>query len=215
MHWILDNLQLLIFIAGAVAWWLNQRAREKAGESADYDADGTPEARPRGGFEDPELAERTRKIREEIQRKIAERRRAAGAGGYTEAPRPAAALLEPPPVTRQSEPPPIIREVVVQMQGQTQGQVQSQARQASVMSSRRAAEILQQQAALADQLKQAEEMKAATQRRVAYEERVNRDSATAARAATRGSLLHELHGADSLRRAFILREVLGPPVGLR
>ncbi len=208
MSWILDNLQLLIVIAGAVAWWLNQRAREKAGKSADYDADGTPEAPPRGGFEDAELAERTRRIREEIERKIAERRRAGG--GYTEPSRPTATALEPPPARPVSppptpEPPPLIREVVVR----------TQARQASMMAARRAAEILEQQAAMAEQLKQAEEMKAAAQRRVAYEARVTADGGAVARTAVRGSLLHDLHEADSLRRAFILREVLGPPVGLR
>ncbi len=208
MHWILDNLQLLIFIAGAVAWWLNQRMREKAGERADYDADGTPEARPRGGFEDAELAERTRRIREEIGRKIAERRRAGG--GYAEPARTAPASLQPP--VREAAPPriplapepPPVREVVVRA-----------SRQESVMSARRSAEILEQQAAMAGQLQQAVEMKAAAQRRMAYEARVATDGGTAARTAARGSLLHDLNEAGSLRRAFVLREVLGPPVGLR
>ena len=31
----------------------------------------------------------------------------------------------------------------------------------------------------------------------------------------RGELMHELRGARNLRRAMVLREILGPPVGLR
>ena len=46
MDLILDNLQLLLVIAGSFAYWLNQRRREKSGESADYDEDGIPENRP-------------------------------------------------------------------------------------------------------------------------------------------------------------------------
>lgn len=219
MRWIFENLNLIIVIAGAIAWWFNQRAREKAGQDADYDDDGTPEARPKPeSFDDPQLAERTRKIREEIQRKIAERRRAGE--GYTEPPRPAVEPPYPPPspeATRppvvipiperrapQSAEPPVVREVVVH----------SPRTAAQVGESRRMAELLEQQAALAEQLKQAEEMKVAARRRAEFE-RTTRDGTVVARQGNRATLLAELHDPAALRRAFIQREILGPPVGLR
>ena len=46
MNWVLDHLQIIIVVAGAIAYWINQRAREKAGQEADYDEDGIPENRP-------------------------------------------------------------------------------------------------------------------------------------------------------------------------
>lgn len=217
MRWIFENLNLVIVIAGAIAWWLNQRAREKAGEKADYDDDGVPEVKPKESFDDPALAERTRKIREEIQRKIAERRRAGE--GYTGPARPTVAPLQPPtsreatppPVSaemprferRTAEPPPLVREVVVTMP-QT----------VSLGDSRRMAELLEQQAALAEQLKQAEQMKAAATRRVAYEH-ATADHRQSARVDVRKIVLEELRDPAALRRAFIEREILGPPVALR
>ena len=83
MNWILEHLQLIIVVAGTIAYWINQRAREKAGQDADYDEDGKPEVRGGPARElkplsqdgsDPEADERVRRIQEEIRRKIAERR---------------------------------------------------------------------------------------------------------------------------------------------
>ena len=217
MRWIFENLNIVLVIAGAIAWWLNQRGREKAGQDADYDDDGVPEARPKRGFDDPELAERTRKIREEIQRKIAERRKAGE--GYTEPARPAAAPLPPPPSPQATRPPvvispperrgprvpepPVVREVVMTPRPP-----------APAAESRRMAELLEQQAALAEQLKQAEEMKAAALRRTAFE-RTTQDAGALARQGARATVLGELRDPAALRRAFIHREILGPPVGLR
>lgn len=193
MDWVLEHLQLIIFIAGTIAWWLNQRARQKAGESADYDGDGTPEAPAQGEFTDPDLADRTRKIREEIQRKIEERRRAAG--GYREAPpdpapvRPAAPVVLPPVISAPA------------------------ASQFTVEESRRKAEILQQQADWESRLAQARELKEATQKRVAFETQL---SAEKIRSKQRhAALVEDLHHPDTLRRAVVLREVLGPPLALR
>jgi hypothetical protein len=215
MRWIFENLNLIIVIAGAIAWWINQRAREKSGDAADYDDDGIPESRPKpDGFEDPQLAERTRKIREEIQRKIAERRKAGE--GYTEPARPVAAPLQTPAPPAETRPPvvvaspeyrapqpiepPVVREVLV--------------KSANVAEARRRAEILEQQATLADQLRQAEEMKAAAGRRAAYE-RITQDNTAIARRGARASIVEDLRDPAALRRAFLHREILGPPVGLR
>lgn len=224
MRWIFENLNVIIVIAGAIAWWLNQRAREKAGREADYDEDGTPEARPKqDGFEDPALAERTRQIREEIQRKIAERRRAGE--GYTEPVRPRAEPLHPPPSAESTRPPvvvslptrreppplqppplappPLVREVAVATSERT-----------SLGESRRMAEMLEQQAALAEQLKQAGEMKLAALRRTEFERRTQ-DHSGSERRGVREAVLADLRDPAALRRAFIQREILGPPVALR
>ena len=188
MDWVSEHLQLIIAIAGAVAWWLNQRTKPEA---------GTEEPNPDKGFEDPELAERTRRIREEIQRKIEQRAR-----GY-----PSAHEVAPPePVVI----PPVMREVVRREPG---APTLSRAAQSHV-DAQRTAEILEQQAALMEQLRQAQEMKSAALRRTQFETEVA-SKEEAAVAAVRNALGEDLRNAAALRRAFILREVLGPPVALR
>ena len=192
MDWVFDHIQLLLVIAGSVAYWLNQRRQVQAGEDAVPPKENT--------FDDPELAERTRRIREEIQRKIEQR----GHGYATEQPtRP----RSPSP----AEPPPLVREVVVKPQP-TPAVLR---RVASHVEAQRMAEILEQQAALAEQLRQAQEMKAAAVRRTQFETQISSDKETIAAAVTRGALGDDLRNPDALRRAFILREILGPPVALR
>ena len=207
MRWIFENLNLIIVIAGAIAWWLNQRARERAGESADYDNDGTPEVPPREQFEDPELAERKRKIREEIQRKIEARRRSGE--GYTRTDledSPPEESFEPPPVLPRRvavEPPPVVRRVEVPAP-----------EPGSLSGTRRMAELLEQQATLAQKLQQAKDMKAVVQRRVAFEQSTV-DTRSSDRKENRRAVIAELRDPEALKRAFIQREILGPPLGLR
>jgi len=186
MDWVFDHLQLIIVIAGSVAWWLNQRKQAQAGDEAPP---------PETSFDDPELAERTRKIREEIQRRIAELAR-----GYpTEQ-----------PTRPQDEPtePPVVREVVV-----TQS---TPGRRASTVhyEAQRQAEILEQQAALAEKLQEAALLKAAALKRKEFET-ATADQTAIVLTQTRSTVLGDLRDAAALRRAFILREVLGPPVALR
>ncbi|SDS29392.1 hypothetical protein [Opitutus sp. GAS368] len=188
MDWVFNHLQLIIAIAGAIGWWLSQRKQVRAGDEAP-----PPEQR---GFEDPELAERTRRIREEIQRKIEQR-----AKGYaTEQPRlPRAETAEPPPVVREVV---ITRAAPEMRRGMSQAEAQQQT------------EILAQQATLADKLREAELMKAAALKRTEFEA-ATADHSVAARTLSRSTVLDDLRDPAALRRAFILREVLGPPVALR
>lgn len=183
MDWVFDHLQLIIVIAGSVAWWLNQRRQAQAGDEAPP---------PETPFDDPELAERTRKIREEIQRKIAGRAR-----GYpTEQPtRPHDEPAEPP----------IVREVVM---------TPAPHRGLPHMEVQRQAEILEQQAALAEKLQEAALLKAAALKRVEFEA-ATADQTAVVLTQTRSTVLGDLREPAALRRAFILREVLGPPVALR
>jgi hypothetical protein len=200
MKWVLDNLWTLLIIAGVLAQLLQSiRSRKQEGEQ------GGPDEAPPREFEsdDPELAERTRRIREEIQRKIAERRR-GGAPIDQEAP-----PWETEPAGYGEEPP-VVREVVLERPAPPPVMPAYGSR----METQRAAEILEQQAALAERLQQAQEMKAAAQRRAAFEAR-SVVPAVRARQAARSALSEDLRSPEALRRAVILREVLGPPVGLR
>ncbi len=198
MDWVFNHLQLIIAIAGAVAWWLSQR---KAAETGDV---SSSEGKT---FDDPELAERTRRIREEIQRKIEQRARSYP----TEQPmRP---RDEPAP---RVDPelaglPPILRELVEMHQPEPAKPTRAAT---SHLEAQRMAEMLEQQAALAEQLKQAQEMKAATQRRTQFETEVA-SKEEQAKVAVLGALGEDLRDPAALRRAIILREILGPPVALR
>lgn len=188
MDWALKHLQLIIAIAGAAAWWLNQRRQAKmTGE----------EPRKEVTFDDPELAERTRRIREEIQRKIEQRAR-----GY---------VNEQPtlPHNEPAEPPPILRQVVMMRPPEPPMSRAAAAKLEDV----RTAGILEQQAALVEQLRQAGEIKAAAMSRTQFESQIS--SGGQAAAVARSALVDDLRDPDALRRAFILREILGPPVALR
>jgi mannitol-1-phosphate/altronate dehydrogenase len=192
MDWIFNHLQVVIVIAGVVAYLLN---KHKTGTGELEDAP----PREAKSFEDPELAERTRRIREEIQRKIEQRAR-----GYAH---------EQPTLTRDEPPvvPPDVREVMV-MRSPEPPQLSPAA--ASRQDAERMTEILAQQASWAEKLEQAREMTAVTQRRTQFETEVG-SKEELAKVAVRTALGDDLRDPASLRRAFVLREILGPPVALR
>jgi type II secretory pathway component PulC len=192
MRWITDNLQLVLAVAGALAWWLTQRKQQQEAEAA-------PPPHEEKSFEDPELAERTRRIREEIQRKIEQRAR----GYANEQPRP----IQP----EVAELPPVIREIFGVPEPEP---APVMPRVASRQEAQRQAEILEQQAAMAEQLRQAKLMKAAAEKRKEFEA-ATADHRTEQRTETRSSVMGDLRTPEALRRAFILREVIGPPVALR
>ena len=137
---------------------------------------------------DPELAERTRRIQEEIRRKIAERR------GLTVAP-------EAAPVGPRMEPPVIFAE---------------EREDPSVTAAANA--VLERQQQLANQMRALEQARATEQRRAAQVTAAIKTESESERGlltGSRGDLLADLRDPASLRRAFVLREVLGTPVGLR
>ncbi len=191
MGWILEHLQLIIVVAGAVAYWLNQRKREKEGQEADYDGDGKPEFRgPVAPNADAmEEAERTRRIQEEIRRKILERR-----SGGVPVPAPVEEYREVPewqgegPRPRTVVAPPPLDE-----------------------------SVLARQRALQEQLDALEAKRAATRARSAAAFPSAPPSIRSAGMTTKETrpLVVALRNPTSLRQAIVLREVLGPPVGLR
>jgi hypothetical protein len=192
MKWIellFDNVWAVVIIAGVVMQ-LFQAITKRKGEGQIPPEGEQPKEYE---FEDPELAARTRKIREEIQRKIAQRQR----GGPE--PLSDADAIEPP----------VVREIVV-----TRTESAQPARSSSRLDAQRQAEILEEQAALAEKLREVELMKAAAAKRTEFET-ATADHSAAIRGATRSLVLGDLRSPEALRRAFILREVLGPPVALR
>jgi hypothetical protein len=77
---------------------------------------------------------------------------------------------------------------------------------------------LERQRKLADEIRALEEARALTQRRAsaaAAAQQAAAEAEPAQRSAARGKLMVELRDPQALKRAFVLREVLGPPVGLR
>lgn len=184
MKWILDHLQLIFVVGGALAWLLNQRKQGGAGE------DGQP--LNDASSDDSDSAERTRKIREDIQRRIEQR-----TGGYD---------LQVPIEEMEGTvpPPPIIRKTVTNESSGSSSRYEV----------RHQAEILEEQASLMEKLQEAEYMKVAAEKRADFVETIA-DHQPAARALARSAVLGDLRAPVALRRAFILREVLGPPVALR
>jgi type IV secretory pathway VirB10-like protein len=198
MEWILDHLQIVIAIAGVIAYWLNARNKDKAGEPADYDGDGRPDNVPGGGREmrkqdqSPEPDENTRRIQEEIRRKIAERQ---GAGRTPPPPVPV-----PPPVPARREP--------------ELAPYAAEARREEV--EREAAVVLARQRGLAEQLEALQARKAEAGREAKSVWIQQAQPLNSAKPAGEDiGLPGELRSARSLRRAIVLREVLGTPVGLR
>lgn len=194
MDWVLDHLQILIAVAAAIAFWLRQSAKTARGES-EADADGAPQAGR--NHDDTQDADRARRIREEIRRKIAER----AAGGPVRIPEPAP---EPPPLFRgdSGAPRPVARPL---------------ASRPEPAANTDAVEILERQQRLREQmesLERARQMELAAARAAAASM-----TAPAAGQVTPGParlrLQDELRQKEGLRRAVLLREILGPPVGLR
>ncbi|HEY8932586.1 MAG TPA: hypothetical protein VIM44_04655 [Rariglobus sp.] len=198
MDWILDHLQLVIAIAGAIAYWLNARKKEKAGEPADYDGDGKPDVLPQDGRALREQTDpvhhddNTRRVQEEIRRLIAERNR-------TES-RPVAPPLPPAPAItpRRREPEPASAAMEVRREE----------------TERETADVLERQRGLADQFAALQARRAEATREAKAVWTVQPVPVPATVGGDIG-LLRELRNARSLRKAIVLREVLGTPAGLR
>ncbi len=201
MNWILDNLQIVIVIAGALAAWLNQR---KKGGSID------------GETEDPSSTvtgehDQTRRIQEEIRRKIAERR---GQAVPAPAPEPAGEVwTQPaPPVIA---PRPAAREISPSLRDRLEAKLaQVRAREEAAARSRSLA--LQEQTR---RLESEEEALVKSEHDAHHRQVLALRAAESAAAVTaanvRSAWLHQLRQPQQMRQAIVLREILGPPVGLQ
>jgi hypothetical protein len=153
---------------------------------------------------------RVREIQERIRKKIAERRgTAAPLAPAREETAPSAPLLRPPTRVPQLEPfggP--SRRVVFE----TERRVLLPAEPPPIDTA-----ALERQQRLAEQIRALDEARVATLRRAAQvvTQRENAAASSSAATATHAGWLGDLRDPQALRRAFVLREVLGPPVALR
>ncbi|MBL9185960.1 MAG: hypothetical protein JNK23_00640 [Opitutaceae bacterium] len=203
LEWVMGNLPIVIFAFVVIAQVL--RAAKRAKEQAE----DTPQARP----DALEEHRRTREVQEQVRRRIAERR----GGG-------AAATPPPVPVER-----PVARPETTQMPDVFDGplgrmlqelQKRTEPPAPPVMAEVRGSHAgeLERQERLAEELRALEESRAMAKRRaaaiVANQAAVAQTSSGQLHAA-RDRLLADLRSPGSLRRAVVLREVLGAPVALR
>jgi hypothetical protein len=209
MDWLGEHLfQVVIAVAAAIAAFINNRRKEREGKDADYDGDGVPDNRA-GQYRTKDAAadeaERTRRIQEEIRRKIAERRGDSRSVPPLVAPRPVARPI-PEVIQRRFEtmsmPPPI------------------PAQREDSAWTETGDEVLERQRDLAEQVR-ALEARRAEARRSAAEVTAYSPTGISDNRVTSGAkpggreLLADLRRPGGARRAWILREVLGPPPGLR
>jgi hypothetical protein len=198
MDWILNHLFIVVFVAIGVANMLAKA--KKAG------AQQRP-SQPARGSVDPDTAERTRRVQEEIRRKIAER---------------AGRLPASPPITSSSPsagPPArnIFQELARQMaEAKRIAEMQQRAQAADEAQVQQRMEDEQKSRELAEarQLAEAQRTLQMEQQAVAADYSSEADQKTTT-ASARDKLLADLREPDSLRRAWVLREILGEPVGLR
>jgi hypothetical protein len=206
IEWILEKLPVVIFVVIFIAQLVRGFLKTRGAQ-----------AEPPPRHDELEQDRRNREIQAEIRRKIAERR-----GGHVPAPEAPELRPEPtpePPVVVMRDPTEIpVPEPLRRMLEQLERKVQPAPPPAPpVMAERRALEVHRQEK-LAEEMRVLEESRVLVQRRAAAIAKGKRDesqSERGLRTAARGRLLDDLRDADSLRRAFVLREVLGPPVGLK
>jgi hypothetical protein len=223
MRWILENIQVVIVIAGAIAYWLNQRQRIKQGlPPVDEDGHPIPQNHPKqASFEETGDAERTRRIQEEIRRKIAERRSESG---------PPAAPLPPPvtipaPVRREAAPPPVFQDPVQEMMKELQRRFvpvpETPAPAEPPIESAQTAgerETLTRQRELEEKLQALEAQQRTARQRVAEIKATDAAAATSRESAGQAAAdrwLTDLRDPQTARHAIVLREIIGTPVGLR
>lgn len=208
MDWLLKNLVQLatvVFVIVSIVRAIRQsRNAQERHEDETVDSD---EQR------------RTREIQEAIRRKIAERRGgsmppATGPDVFQRTEEPSRPVRPSPEASPLPSGPlgDFGRRVLDQLERKTPPPAPPRLPE---MVNRREVE---RQEMLAEQLRAAEDAKLDAARRAAHraaEQRAALETDAALRAVARKQLLNELRDPQSLRRAFVLREVLGPPVGLR
>ncbi|MBL9213702.1 MAG: hypothetical protein JNL92_24775 [Opitutaceae bacterium] len=207
VEWILERLGLVIF----VVIFLSQVVRgvlraRKAKEEHQAGYDETAEGR------------RVREIQERIRRQVAERR-----GLAPDEPPPLSPDVGEPPVARPetTQLPEVFGGPLGRMLEELQKRAQPQAERVPppvlYTEVRNTAEV-ERQERIAEELRVLEEQRMLVQRRaaqIAAEKTAETNSSAGVQTAARNRTLGDLRDPQALRRAFVLREVLGPPVGLR
>ncbi len=181
------------------------------------DAAPPPLAKP----DELEEQRRMQEIQEDIRRRKEERR---GAFAPSDAPPPLHEETAAPPLSRRTEttqmPEPFggpLRRVLEQMEREVRPQPVPLPPPLASTAEMRNAELVRQEQ-LAEDLRVLEESRMLVKRRAAQLAASNyaeSQSEGGLRTAVRGKLFDDLRDPASLKRAVVLREVLGPPVGLR
>lgn len=193
MDWILDNFKLIFLVAGAFAYWYAQRKKERA-ENDTRDRQ-EPRRMPAERNSTDDRQEQVRRIQEEIRRKILQR------AGLPDPERtsPVAPYAAPPEEPAAPAPPPLppVRQASRQYWDASETERQRE---------------------LADRFRALEQQRQSGASRVdtgAGLAPIASQSIAAQAAAENANVRRDLADTLALRRAVILREVLGPPVSLR
>ena len=206
MKWIIDNIQVIIAVAGAIAFWLNSQ-REAAAKAAEEQAAAQRRAQQPAALSaadtDAESEIRNEQVREKVRRMIAERR-----GDAVPPELSAPTTLPEPEEERSFRSPPLAEPPELEMPPPLQAPGPSQQ---AATKTREASLVRQEQLAL--ELQSLNEQRVFAERRAAVV--AEGEAVVARRDLVSNELRHDLRDPRSLRRAMVLREVLGPPVALR
>jgi hypothetical protein len=207
LEWILKNLSVVIVVVVVLGQMFRAIAEARKTRTKN-EKQHDPSAEER----------RMREVQEEIRRQVAQRR-----GGQAS-----------PPVQTEERPtmePPVARPQTTQLPepfGGPLGRMLEELQKRSApppapvapppLAARRNTAELERQEQLAEELRVLEESRVLTARRasqVAARAKAEGLTQRALLTVARDQVLHDLHNPESLRRAFVMREVLGPPVGMR
>jgi hypothetical protein len=208
IEWILERLPVVIF----VVIFLGQIVRGILRSRTD---NPEPVAKP----DEMAAQRRAQEIQAEIRRKIMERR--GGGGTFTESMAPRAETqLAPPPIIREhpTEMPAPSGKSMKRTFEEFDRRVKAEPVPVSPLIAERRNAELERQEQIAEDLRSAEESRVIALRRVrqaAEAKELEARSVRSLRTASKGRLMTDLRDTENLRRAVVLREVLGPPVGLR
>lgn len=210
MSWILEHLQILIGVAAAIAYFLNRR------KQSDTETEAAPKRSVTNSGESAlEQDERTRRVQAEIRRKIAERRGGIPVPGES-ASKSRIPNFGPPPRVPPLDPfgGPVRRILRKIEEAAEQTPPLPPAQETSA-----AANELARQRMLEERMREMEAIK------TARENRLRTEAALLAKkrgglsepftTSTNEGLRRAMRRPEELRRAIILREILGPPVSLR
>jgi hypothetical protein len=202
MDWILEHIKYVIVVAAVIASFVSKARRARSEDGPSVDA-SRPSAQGNSG-EGNEL-ERTKRIQEEIRRKIAERRASQrGEGGPP--------VFTPPPMVNSI--PPARRGHASFPRAEPPLPPAPEERSPAPSFNRAAEQERERQQQLAEQLRLLELRRAQIQRETA-EAAALANLGDAAKAAASSKIREDLRNPGDLRRLVLLREVLGTPVGLR
>lgn len=207
MNWILEHFQVVIALIVIAAWILRSIAGAEQEERPKRSGRAAP-------AEDAAEAERTRQIQEEIRRRILARQRGETVAPPNPPPMPAAEAPPPMPVFVEPEEEEELLDPDYPGEGPREPMPSAARREAEAAQ----AAILEQQRQLAEQLRALREARSVREASSPPSRRVwagARHATTLHRQTFRSELIRDLHEPVGLRRAILLKEILGEPLALR